>query len=133
MGVLGRRLALVATLLLVLSGCSAIPNMDSTGSGCANRSGSGPRDQGEDPTGIPLAGISGLIPVDAVAAAEKTGNVVVFRLNSMACVCTPPPGYGPVREGWWASRGQLYVDLQDVIPQGPPLADGTDCPSVWSL
>jgi hypothetical protein len=56
---------------------------------------------------------------------------VVFRLNSMACACVPPPGYGPVTDGWWGSRGQLYVDLGGVQPRGQQLADGEGCPSAW--
>jgi hypothetical protein len=101
--------------------------MDDVASGCANRVGNGPRDQGNDPPGIPLDGIAGLTPSQAVAAAAAKGHVVVFRLNSMACVCVPPTGYGPVAEGWWGARGQLYVDLADVTPQGQQFADGTGC------
>jgi hypothetical protein len=122
----GIRAAIVASVVLV-SACSAVPNMDETGSGCANRSGAGPRNLGEDPPGIPLPGIADLTPGEAVAAAAAIGHVVVFRLNSMACVCIPPAGYGPVADGWWGSNGQLYLDLADVTPQGQPLPDGAGC------
>lgn len=127
------RTLLVPLLFFALAGCSAVPNMDDTGSGCANRSGDGPRDEADDPAGVPLEGIAGLTPEQASLAAAAKGHVVVFRLNSMACVCAPPTGYGPVAEGWWGSRGQLYVDLQDVRPQGQQLADGEGCPSPWPL
>lgn len=119
--------AAACILLLALSGCSMVPNMDATGSGCANRSGSGPRNQGEDPPGIPLDGIAGLTPSQAYVAAAAKGHVVVFRLSSIACVCVPPSGYGPVAEGWWGSRGQLYIDLADVQPQGQQIPDGAGC------
>ncbi len=119
------RAAIAASLLLV-SACSAVPNMDEIGSGCSNKQGAGPR-TADDPPGIPLPGIAGLDPVEAAAAAAAVGHVVVFRLNSMACVCVPPAGYGPVAEGWWGSNGQLYLDLQGVTPQGPLLPDDAGC------
>jgi hypothetical protein len=132
------RTLLVPLLLFTVGGCGglpnidAVPNMDATGSGCANRSGDGPRG-GDDPEGIPLEGIAGLTPEQASMAAAAKGHVAVFRLNSMACVCVPPTGYGPVAEGWWGSRGQLYIDLGDVRPRGQQLADGQGCPSPWPL
>jgi hypothetical protein len=120
------RVLVTSVLALAVGGCSMVPNMDRT-SGCNNRAGNGPRDQGEDPEGIPLAGIEGLTPMAAAAAASGMGHVVVFRLDSMDCVCVPPAGYGPVAEGWWGSRGQLFIDLQYVEPQGQRLANGTGC------
>ena len=116
----------VVMLTVLLAGCSMVPNMDDVGSGCANRVGAGPRDA-DDPEGIPLAGIAGLSPSQAAAAAAAMGHVVVFRLNSSACVCVPPTGYGPITEGWWGGRGQLYLDLGSVTPQGDVLPDGTGC------
>lgn len=124
------RIALTATLgfaMFVASACSAVPNMDATGSGCANKQGAGPRTDGSDPPGIPLGGIAGLTPAQAVAAAAAQGHVVVFRQNHMSCVCIAPTGYGQVAEGWWGSNGQLYLDLDDVEPQGQPLPDGAGC------
>ena len=118
---------IIAIAAAVAVGCDAVPNMDDTGSGCANRSGAGPRNQGGDPEGIPLPGIAGKTPAEAVAAAAAQGHVVVFRQDHLSCVCVPPTGYGPVSEGWWGSRGQLYVDLGDVEPQGQKLPDGTGC------
>jgi hypothetical protein len=121
---------LLTALAASLTGCSLttlVPNVDSTGSGCANRSGAGPRDQGLDETGIPVDGIAGLTPPEAVAAAGSRGHVVVFRLDHLNCVCIPPTGYGPVEDGWWGSRGQLYLDLEDVEPQGIKLPDGAGC------
>jgi hypothetical protein len=118
---------LVVAAIVVLSACSAVPNMDDTGSGCANRHGAGPRDQGSDPEGIPLGGIAGLRPAEAVAAAAAAGHVVVFRESSTACVCIPPTGYGAINEGWWGSNGQLYLDLGNVEPQGQALPDGAGC------
>lgn len=123
-----RRVAPIGlSLALVLAGCSAVPNMDATGSGCANRQGHGPRDEGGDPPGIPLDGIAGLTPAEAVAAAAAIGHVVVFRQDHLSCVCIPPPGYGPVTDGWWGSRGQLYLELDNVTPQGQRLPDGSGC------
>ena len=123
---LGRVVA-VALLASALTGCRAFPNMDATGSGCANRHGAGPQDASDDPEGIPLDGIAGLRPVEAAAAGAALGHVVVFRLDSTACVCLPPTGYGPVAEGWWGSNGQLYLDLQNVTPAGQRLPDGAGC------
>ena len=122
-----RRLPIILAISWILSACSAVPNMDETGSGCANRAGAGPRDDGSDPGGIPLDGIAGLTPVQAAAAAAVLGHVVVFRLNSDACVCIPPLGFGAVSEGFWGSRGQLYIDLGNVEPQGQELPDGAGC------
>ena len=113
-------------LSVLLVGCSMVPNMDETGSGCANRVGAGPQGA-DDPAGIPLDGIAGLSPSQAAAAAATKGHVVVFRLNHLACVCVPPTGYGPITEGWWGSRGQLYLNLEGVTPQGEVLPDGTGC------
>lgn len=118
--------AAIAASIILASACSAVPNMDSTGSGCANRHGAGPRGA-DDPEGIPLPGIAGLNPSEAAAAAAAIGHVVVFRLNHMACVCIPPVGYGPITEGWWGGNGQLYLDLGSVTPQGQPLPDGAGC------
>jgi hypothetical protein len=122
----GVRAAIVLSML-VGSACSAVPSMDEAGSGCANRRGAGPRDQGIDPPGIPLAGIAGLRPPEAAVAAAAAGHVVVFRENHLACVCMPPTGYGPVTDGWWGSNGQLYLELDNVTPQGQPLPDGAGC------
>lgn len=125
--VIRRGVPLGLSLVLLLAGCSAVPNMDTTGSGCANRSGNGPRDEGGDPPGIPLDGLAGLTPAAAVVAATGMGHVVVFRQDHLSCVCIPPPGYGPVTDGWWGSRGQLYLELDNVTPQGQRLPDGTGC------
>jgi len=119
-------LAFAIVLSILFAGCSIVPNMDETGSGCANRVGAGPQDA-DDPAGIPLDGIAGLSPSQAAAAAAAMGHVVVFRLNHLACVCVPPTGYGPISEGWWGSRGQLYLDLDNVTPQGEVLPDGAGC------
>ena len=122
-----RRASMLVLAASIAAGCSAVPNMDATGSGCANRGGAGPRDHGDDPPGIPLPGIVGLTPAEAVAAAASVGHVVVFRQNHLACVCIPPAGYGPITDGWWGSRGQLYLELDNVTPQGQPLPDGAGC------
>ena len=73
---------LVPLLLLALGECSAVPNMDATWSGCANRSGMGPHDEVDDPAGIPLEGITGLTPEQAYLAAAAKGHVVVFRVTA---------------------------------------------------
>jgi hypothetical protein len=116
---------------LLVTGCSVVPNLDEHGSGCANTGGNGPRPPEQaaqiDSPGIPLAGIAGLTPVQAVVAAGSMGHVVVFRQDGNSCVCIAPAGYGPVSEGWWGGRGQLYVDLEGVDPRGEALPDGTGC------
>jgi hypothetical protein len=119
--------ALVASALIVLSACTLVPNMDETGSGCANRVGIGPRDLGDAPPGVPVDGIAGLRPVEAAAAATAMGHTVVFREDALHCVCVPPTGFGPVSHGWFGERGQLYLDLEDVTPKGQLLSDGAGC------
>lgn len=124
---MNRHVSLIVLVAVLAGGCSAVPNMDSTGSGCSNQVGNGPRDEAGDPAGIPLAGIAGLPPEAVVAAANAAGHVVVFRQDHLHCACVPPAGYGPVSEGWWGSNGQLYVELEGVVPEGVLLADGTGC------
>jgi hypothetical protein len=122
-----RHASLIVAVALLAIGCSAVPNMDSTGSGCANQEGNGPRGEAQDPAGIPLEGIAGLTPAEVVIVADAARHVVVFRQDHLHCVCVAPAGYGQVSEGWWGSRGQLYVDLEGVTPQGVLLEDGTGC------
>ena len=123
------RLGVIGVVCLVLSasGCGALGDRQLVGIGCELRQGAGPRNIGDDPPGIPLAGIEGLTPPEAAAAAAALGHIVVFRLDSMHCVCVPPLGYGPITQGWWSSNGVLYLDLQDVQPQGNKVLDGTGC------
>jgi hypothetical protein len=122
-----RHVLLIGLVAVLAGGCSGVPNLDSVGSGCANQAGNGPHGEAGDPPGIPLAGIAGLTPEDVVMAAEAAGHEVVFRQDHLHCACVAPAGYGPVSEGWWGSRGQLYVDLEGIVPQGVLLPDGTGC------
>ena len=122
-----RLVAFVASALIALSACTLVPNMDETGSGCKNRVGIGPTDLGDVPPGVPVDGIAGLRPVAAAAAASAMGHTVVFREDAFHCACVPPTGYGPVSHGWFGERGQLYLDLEDVSPQGQLLPDGAGC------
>jgi len=112
---------------IALSGCAWLLPERPIAVGCELQQGNGPRDQGSDPPGIPLGGIAGLTPIQADAAVRAAGHVAVFRLDSMTCVCVPPAGYGPVTEGWWASNGVLWLDLEDVVPQGNKLLNNTGC------
>jgi hypothetical protein len=117
---------LAGVLLLAAAGCS-FETAGPYALGCELQQGNGPRNEGADPPGIPLPGIEGLTPGEADVAAAKLGHLVVFRLDNMTCVCIPPAGYGPVTEGWWGSNGVLWLDLQDVQPQGNRTQNGTGC------
>jgi hypothetical protein len=125
--VIGRGIAALLLVATLTSACGLVPNMDANGSACANRVGAGPRDVGVDEPGIPLDGVAGLPPVEAMNAAMTQGHVVVFHLDHTSCVCIPPPGYGPVTEGWWGTNGQLYLELGGAEPRGQMFPDGTGC------
>ena len=112
---------------VALSGCAWLLPERPIAIGCELQQGNGPRDQGFDPPGIPLEGTAGLAPIQADAAVTAAGHVAVFRLDSMTCVCVPPAGYGPITEGWWASNGVLWLDLEKVVPQGNKLLNNTGC------
>ncbi len=128
--VVGRPAAFVLSLFVGLGVGACAPWLQGerpVAIGCELQQGAGPRDQGGDPPGIPLDGISGLTPSHADLAVTAHGHVAVYRLDSMTCVCVPPAGYGPVTEGWWASNGVLWLDLQDVEPQGNRIQNNTGC------
>lgn len=118
--------ALLLVALLALPGCNAIPGMR-PGSRCAETAGTGPTNATDFTGVIEAPGFAGLTPEEAFEAAAAAGIVVVFRQDDQSCVCVPPPGFGPITEGFWGSRGQLYLDLFGVTPQGQKLPDGAGC------
>ena len=119
------RAALVSSAVL-LAGCGAIPGTQ-PGSGCAETAGSGPHSTTDYVGVIESPGFAGLTPEEAFEFAAAAGIVVVFYQDDQSCVCVPPAGYGPLTDGFWGGRGQLYLDLGNTNPQGQKLPDGTGC------
>ncbi len=134
-----RRLVLLSALVLVLTGCSAVPNLDQGGMGCQN-AGDGQQHAGNptDP-GQPLAGIDvvGRAPADVGRDAEARGLIVRYHLSYATgentgyaeCWCTPPTE-GRVAEVFWGSNGQLFVvaetDLKPVVRDQPTFGWGCE-------
>lgn len=122
------RLLLLFALLVVLTGCSAVPNLDQGGMACQN-AGDGQQHEGipTDP-GQPLAGIAvvGRTAADVGLDAEAHGLVVRYHLSYATggsggyteCWCTPPTE-GRVTDVFWGSNGQLFVVADtDMKPGG---------------
>lgn len=106
-----RPLVLLATVVLV-AGCSAVPNQDHGSAGCQNARGIGPS-QGDVPIAPLLIGKS---PSEAAAIAVAQGHTVVFNVQIPGygeCWCVPPPE-GTVAEAWWGQHGALWLQIQDV-------------------
>lgn len=123
-----RRLLAVSALALLLAGCSAVPNLDHGGMGCANAGDGKQREGNPTDPGQPLAGIDvvGQAPADVGREAEARGLVVRYTLDYATgeytgygeCWCTPP-SEGRVSEVFWGSNGQLIVVAQtDPKPGG---------------
>jgi hypothetical protein len=113
-----RRLAVLAALASVLMGCSAVPNLDRGGMGCANAGDGQVRTDSPTDPGQPLAGVDviGRAPADVGHETEAMGLIVRYNLQYMTgtdtgygeCWCTPPTE-GRVTEVFWGSNGQLIV------------------------
>lgn len=124
-----RGLVLVVALATVVTGCSAVPNLDQGGMGC-HKGGNGKQPDGlpTDP-GQPLAGIDvvGQSPADIGRAAEAKGLTVSYRLEYATgnyrqegyseCWCTPPPE-GRVSLVLWGSTGELIVMTETGMKPG---------------
>jgi len=114
-----RALALSAVAIVVLAGCSAVPNLDQGGMGCQNAGDGTPRSGNPTDPGQPLAGV-GVInwtPPDLGQIAEAKGLVVRYHLDYATdangggyaeCWCTPP-NEGRVSDVFWGSNGQLFI------------------------
>jgi hypothetical protein len=123
-----RRWLLIVGSVFVLTGCSAVPNLDQGGMGCQN-AGDGTQHAGNptDP-GQPLAGVDvvGQSSADVGRAAEAKGLVVRYHLDYATdgngggyaeCWCTPP-NEGRVNEVFWGSSGQLFVVAYTAMKPG---------------
>jgi hypothetical protein len=106
-------------LMVLLAGCSMVPNMDHGSSGCANARGIGPTRQD---TGRPAElteaapQLVGLGPAQAAARARAEGHTVVFNVQIPdygECWCVPPPE-GQVVQTWWNDHGALYLMVEGV-------------------
>lgn len=112
-------LARVSTLVAVLAlvtGCSAIPNMDLGSSGCQNAMGIGPAGM-DTSDGKPVVdGVVGKAPAEAAAVARSMGHKVVFNVQIPGygeCWCIPPPE-GEVVSAWWGQHGALWLEVDGV-------------------
>jgi hypothetical protein len=123
-----RRLSLLIATAVLLSACSAVPNMDAGSAGCQNARGIG-RD-------VPLANggtnmavapeLHGLTPAEAKDRAESLGHTVVFNTGG-SCWCVPPPG-GKVTESWYGQHGALWLWVDGApTPAGDPPFAGWGC------
>ena len=123
-----RRLVLVLAVAFVLSGCSAVPNLDQGGMGCQNAGDGTQRSGNPTDPGQPLAGIdvAGRAPRDVGREAEARGLIVRYHLEYATtndgggyaeCWCTPPTE-GQVAEVFWGSNGQLFVVAETAMKPG---------------
>jgi hypothetical protein len=114
-------------LVILVAGCSLVPNMDHGSSGCANARGIGPTRStaGDAPELTEAApGLVGLGPAEAAARARAAGHTVVFNVQIPdygECWCVPPPE-GRVVETWWNDHGALYLMVEGV-DEGHSAAD----------
>jgi hypothetical protein len=100
--------------MVVLLGCSGVPNLDAGSAGCSNARGIGPT---ADPGGGPqvadieqgvMPDLHDRSPAEAAArAAAAAGHTVVFNVDG-ECWCAPPPG-GTVTRSWWGQHGALWL------------------------
>jgi hypothetical protein len=106
------RLVLLALMWMVLvSGCSLVPNMDAGSAGCSNARGIGA--PGADAAVGDLVGLS---PAQAATIAAGRGHTVVFNVQIEGfgeCWCAPPPE-GKVTEGFFTGRGALMLMIDGV-------------------
>ena len=122
------RLLLCAATLVLLSACSAIPNMDAGSAGCQNARGIGRdvplADGGTNMAVVPE--LHGLSPAEAEVRAEGLGHTVVFNTGG-SCWCVPPPG-GRVTESWFGQHGALWLWVEGApTPAGEPPFAGWGC------
>jgi hypothetical protein len=103
--------------MLVLAGCSAIPNLDHGSAGCQNAVGIGPTNVTEFAVDKPvIEGVVGKSPIEAAAVARAMGHTVVFNVQIPGygeCWCVPPP-QGKVTMAWWGQHGALWLMVEGV-------------------
>ncbi len=122
------RLVLLVTAAVLLSACSAVPNLDAGSAGCQNARGIGldvPLADGGTNMAV-LPEVHGLAPMAAKARAESLGHTVVFNTGG-SCWCVPPPG-GRVTESWFGQHGALWLWVEGAAtPAGAPPFAGWGC------
>ena len=104
------------TLLTLVTGCSALPNMDLGSSGCQNARGIGPVGMTTFDGEPVVAGVVGKSPVEAAAVATAMGHTVVFNVQIPGygeCWCVPPPE-GQVVSAWWGQHSALWLEVHGV-------------------
>jgi hypothetical protein len=103
--------------IVVVAGCSAVPNMDHGSSGCQNARGIGPTRNATDGAVAleeAMGGLIGLTPIEAAERARAAGHTVVFNVQIPGygeCWCVPPPE-GRVVQTWWNDHGALYLMVE---------------------
>ena len=114
------RLWRLCSVVLLIAGCSLVPNMDPGTSGCANARGIGPT-RGDAVAGNvvleeALPDLVGLTPTRAAEIARAAGHTVVFNVQIPGygeCWCVPPPE-GEVVQTWWNDHGALFLMVEGV-------------------
>lgn len=106
------RFGLFVATLVVLGGCSGVPNLDAGSAGCQNARGIGPSARAEENprVGTDMAvmpDLHGRTPAEAAAIAAAAGHTVVFNVDGQ-CWCVAPPG-GTVTKSWWGQHGALWL------------------------
>jgi len=108
---MGRSALSWLSAVILLAGCSQVPNMDAGSAGCQNARGIGV--ESNDAPAI-LAQVHGLSAADAAAKMKAQGHTVVFNTGG-DCWCVPPPG-GRVTEAWFGQHGALWLWVDGVDP-----------------
>jgi hypothetical protein len=110
------RAGALLTVLALITGCSAIPNMDVGSSGCQNARGIGPAGMAASDGEPVVADVVGKSPTEAATIARAMGHTVVFNVQIPGygeCWCAPPP-HGEVVQAWWGQHGALWLEVDGV-------------------
>jgi len=126
---MGRSVTAWLAGVVLLAGCSQVPNMDAGQAGCVNARGIGVPSNGgpsNDESAI-FAQVEGLSAAEASNKMKAQGHTVVFQTGN-GCWCVPPPG-GEVTMAWFGQHGALWlgVDGVDPAPAGAPPFLGWGC------
>ncbi len=107
----GRLVLLTLACLVLIGGCSLVPNMDEGSAGCSNA-----RGIGQPGAEAPVGDLVGKSPAQAATIAAGRGHTVVFNVQIEGygeCWCAPPPE-GTVTEGFFTQRGALMLMIDGV-------------------
>ena len=111
--------------VVLLAGCSQVPNMDAGSAGCQNAQGIG---EASDDAPAIIAQVEGLSAAEAWNKMKAQGHTVVFDTGN--CWCVPPPS-GKVAFAFFGQHGALHLMLDEVdpalLPGGDPPFLGYGC------